>query len=418
MSGNAGNEKLRTIDTEERSAMGVAVGIDIAKEFHWATATDRTSGDVLFSRRVENEPVSIAELIDELDRLRVEHGPAIVGIDVIGGIANLLVAMLAEAGTAIVHVPGLAVNRARQGTVGGEHKSDPRDAAVIADQVRVRRDLRPVEIDEEIDVEIRLLVSRRRDLVGDQTRRIARLRDLLASIHPGLERVVDPTQKTSLWLLSRYVTPAEIRRAGRKRMIDYLNRAGGLPRRHIEQLVDAALAAAKTQRLTVPGERVAAELVRELALELRQLRDRLTLLDREIETALQRHPDAALIRSLPGMGATLTAEFIAEAGNLTRFPTPDNLASAAGLAPILKQSGKVRYLQRARRANKTLKRVFYQSAFCSLGHPTSRAFYERKRAEGKRHHQAVLALARRRVNVLHAILRDRRPFEIKLAKTA
>jgi transposase len=398
--------------------MGVAVGIDIAKEFHWATATDQASGEQLFSRRIDNEPVSLVVLIDELERLKTERGPVTVGIDVIGGIASLLVAMLAEAKIATVHVPGLAVNRARQGTPGGEHKSDPRDAAVIADQVRVRRDLRLVEIGEEIDIEIRLLVGRRRDLVVDQTRRIGRIRDLLASIHPGLERIIDPTQKTSLWLLSRYVTPAEIRRAGRKRLIDYLTRAGGLPRRHIEQLVDAALAASKAQQLRIPGERVTAELVRELALELRQLRERLTTLDRELETALQRHPDAALIRSLPGMGATLTAEFIAEAGNLTRFPTPDHLAAAAGLAPVLKQSGKVRYLKRPLGGNKTLKRVFYQSAFCSLHNPASRAFYDRKRAEGKRHHQAVIALARRRVNVLHAILRDRRPFEIKLAKTA
>lgn len=398
--------------------MAVAVGIDIAKEFHWASASDRLSGEVLFSRRVENEPVAIAELIVELERLGELRGPVTVGIDVIGGIAGLLVAMLAEAGVELVHVPGLAVNRARQGTAGGEHKSDPRDAAVIADQVRVRRDLRAIEAGEEVDVEIRLLVGRRRELVIDQTRRIGRLRDLLASIHPGLERVTDPSRKASLWLLSRYVTPAEIRKAGRKRLLDHLARAGGIPRNHAEQLADAALASARAQQIAVPGERVAAELVRELALELRQLRERLITLDRELEATLERHPDAALIRSLPGMGATLTAEFIAEAGNLTRFPTPDKLAAAAGLAPVLKQSGKVSYLKRPLGGNKTLKRVFYQSAFCSLSHPASRTFYQRKRAEGKRHHQAVIALARRRVNVLHAMLRDRRPYEIKLAKTA
>ena len=132
--------------------------------------------------------------------------------------------MLAEGGLRLVHVPGLAVNRARQGTVGGEHKSDPRDARVIADQVRTRADLRPIEAAGDADVELRLLVARRRDLVTDQTRRIGRLRDLLASIHPGLERVVEPTQKASLWLLSRYVTPAEIRRAGRSRLVAYLLR--------------------------------------------------------------------------------------------------------------------------------------------------------------------------------------------------
>jgi transposase len=394
--------------------MAVAVGIDVAKEFHWATAVCTLSGELLFSRRVDNEPAAIAALIDELDQLR----PARVGVDVVGGIASLVVAMLHEAGFEVVHVPGLAVNRARQGTSGGEHKSDPRDARVIADQVRTRNDLRPVEPGSELDAELRLLVGRRRELVVDQTRRLGRLHDLLASINPGLERVVDPTRKASLWLLCRYVTASEIRRAGERRLLEYLLRAGHLRRANAERLAKQALAAARAQQVVVPGERVAAELVRELAHEAITVRDRLAALDHQIEQTLARHPDAALIRSLPGMGATLTAEFIAEAGGIGRFPTPDRLAAAAGLAPVLKQSGKVRYLQRARGGNKALKRVFYQSAFCSLNHPASRAFYARKRAEGKRHHQALIALARRRIDVLHAILRTRQPYRIDHAKAA
>jgi transposase len=326
--------------------------------------------------------------------------------------------MLAEAGFPLVHVPGLAVNRARQGTSGGEHKSDPRDARVIADQVRTRGDLRTIEQAGEVDVELRLLAARRRELVTDQTRRIGRMRDLLSSIHPGLERIVDPTQKATLVLLNRYVTPAEIRRAGKTRLVSHLLKAGRLPRPHVEQLVERALAAATAQQITVPGERLAADLIRELAQEALAVRDRLNRLDGQIEEALARHPDAALIRSLPGMGATLTAEFIAEAGSISRFSTPDRLAAAAGLAPVLKQSGKVRYLRRANGGNKALKRVLYQSAFCSLSHPASRTFYARKRREGKRHHQAVIALARRRVDVLHAILRTRQPYRLEHTKTA
>ena len=397
--------------------MAVAVGIDVAKEFHWTTAVDEQSGELL-SRRVDNDPASIQTLLDELEQLQAERGPLVIGIDVVGGIASLLGAMLADAGLRLVHVPGLAVNRARQGTRGGEHKSDPRDAKVIAEQVRTRSDLRPIEAAGEVDVELRLLVGRRRELVTEQTRRIGRLRDLLASIHPGLERIVEPTQKASLVLLSRYVTPAEIRRAGARRLVNQMLNAGRLPRPHVEKLAEGALAAAKAQRLALPGERLAAELVRELAEEALAVRDRLARLDTQIEDALARHPDAALIRSLPGMGATLTAEFIAEAGGIGRFPTPDRLAAAAGLAPILKQSGKVRYLRRANGGNKTLKRVLYQSAFCSLQHPASRAFYARKRREGKRHHQAVIALARRRVDVLHAILRTREPYSADYAKAA
>jgi hypothetical protein len=61
-----------------------------------------------------------------------------------------------------------------------------------------------------------------------------------------------------------------------------------------------------------------------------------------------------------------------------------------------------------------LKRVFYQSAFCALRRdPASRAYYNRKRREGKTHHQAVIALARRRVNVLHAMLRRRQPYQLQ-----
>jgi transposase len=194
--------------------------------------------------------------------------------------------------------------------------------------------------------------------------------------------------------------------------------AGRLSRAHAERLADAALTAAQAQATAVPGERVAAELVRELATDAARARSRISDLDRELEATLERHPDVALIRSLPGMGVTLTAEFIAEAGTIERFPTPDRLAAAAGLAPVLKQSGKVRYLQRARGGNKALKRVFFQSAFCSLSHPASKAFYARKRRERKTHHQAVLALARRRVDVLHAMLRRRTPYQLQSPKAA
>jgi transposase len=333
-----------------------------------------------------------------------------VGIDVVGGIASLLTVLVQQAGVRLVHVPGLAVNRARQGTDGGENKSDPRDARAIADQVRTRRDLRAVEVLDEATAELRLVVGRRRDLVADQTRRLGRLHDLVVSIHPGLERRLDLTNKADLWLLTRYVAPSEIRGAGHRRVSEHLRMLRGTGAERAYRLATAAVEAAKAQRVAIPGEARAAAMVKELAAEALAGRERIAEVDAEIAGLVDRHPDGALIRSLPGMGAVLTAEFIAEAGTIDRFPTADKLAAAAGLAPVLKQSGRSRALRRALGGNKHLKRVFYQSAFCSLRHPTSRAFYARKRAEGKRHHQAVVALARRRVDVLHAMLRARRPF--------
>ena len=385
--------------------MRISVGSDIAKEKHWVTVLD-ADGAVQIDHELRNTPAEIASLAD---RLTAFGGTVRIGIDVIGGIAGLAEAMLAQAGFTLVHVPGLAVNRARQATVGGENKSDPRDARSIAEQVRTRSDLRPVEPATEIDLEIRLLAGRRRDLVDAQTQRLARLHDLLVGIFPGLEACLDLKTKGPLHLLTRYVTPAELRVAGRKRLVRHLQAAGGLP--NPDALADRARAAAVEQAFAVPAERMTARLIRELAAEALASRARLLEVDRELEALLERHPDAALIRSLPGMGVVLTAELIAEAGNLSRFRSADALASAAGIAPVLRQSGRTRFLRRPNGGNKGLKRIFYQSAFCSLGHHDSRAFYDRKRREGKRHHQAVIALARRRVNVLWAVVHSRTPFQ-------
>lgn len=393
--------------------MGLAVGIDVAKLIHWVVAVD-DDGHQILSRRCDNTPDAIEVLIGDLDQLAAEHGPATVAVDIVGGIASVLTTMLLDAGLDLVHTPGLLVNRSRRATRGGERKSDPADAKVIADQVRLRaangelRRLAPVA---DTDAALRLLVSRRGDLVADRTRRHARLHDLLASINPGLERVIDPTTKTGLWLLTRFVTATEIRSAGLDGLTEHMRELPRVPRRTVTTLLDAALSAAAAQRVQVAGETVAADILRELAGEIMAIGARLAEVETRIAQAIDAHPDGAIVRSLPGMGTTLAAEFLAAAGGLERFPTPGALASAAGLAPVLQQSGKMNYLRRSYAGNRALKRVFYQSSFCALQHDElSRAFYDRKRKEGKRHHQALIALARRRINVLHAMLRTRTEF--------
>ncbi|RCG26145.1 IS110 family transposase, partial [Streptomyces reniochalinae] len=376
--------------------MTVQAGFDIAKDFHWLAVTD-DRGRPLSNHRVDNTPEAITDAVAELLAVQGEYGQVTVGLDILGGIAGLLTAMLLAAGLRCVHLPGLAVNRARRGTRGGENKSDPRDAKTIAEQVMLRDDLRVVDLPDEQTTELRLLVSHRTTLVKEATARTSRLRDLLTGIHPGLERVVDPTSQSGLVLLGHYVTAAEIRRAGPARIAAYLRRHRVSKQTTAQALADAAVAAARAQQVSLPGERRTAALVRELADDLAAGKARLKALEAEIEELVTAHQDGALIRSLPGMGAVLTAEFIAAVGDIRRFTSADALAAASGVAPVLTQSGKVRYSRSATGGDKALKRVFYQASFCSIQRdPTSRTYYDRKRAEGKRHHQALIALARRK----------------------
>ena len=388
--------------------MKICIGIDAAKSVHWAVGIDDAGGIVL-DRAVKNNPDAIDALIADLHAL---DGEVVIGIDVVGSFARFLEAMLLAEGFALVHAPGIAVNRAGQGFAGGERKSDPRDARTIAELVRTR-DLRPVLADDDTRVALRLKVGRRRDLMQDQVRRIARIRGLLCGIHPGLEQAFDLCCKGPLALLTRYVTPSDIRRAGKARIATHLRRT---PYLHgCEALATRAVEIAKAQRITVPGEMATAELIRELAGEALEARQKIIAIERDLEGLLASHPDDALIRSLPGMGTILTAEFLAAVGDMRRFTSADALACAAGLAPVQRQSGNRSGWRRAYGGDKALKRVFYQSAFCAVStkDPLSKAFYDRKRSEGKHHTQALIALARRRVNVLWKMLHRRETFDPK-----
>ena len=390
--------------------MRIFVGMDVAKAVHWACAIDE-AGRTLLDRAVENTPEGVASFAADLRALaNGSGGDPVIGLDVVGSFAHFLGASLLAEGFRLVHAPGIAVNRAGQGFAGGERKSDPRDAHTIADLVRTR-DLRPILPDDETVAAIRLKVSRRRDLIEEQTRRLNRLRGLLSSIHPVLERDLDVTCKGPLVFLTRYVTPTEVRQAGKRRIMAHLARSPHV--QGVEALADQALVAARAQTLAVPGETAMAELVRELATEALEVRAKIIRLDRDLAALLAVHPDGALIQSLPGMGAVLAAEFIACIGDIRRFPSADALASAAGLAPVIRQSGRKASLRRTFGGDKALKRVFYQGAFCAVCRkdPLSKAFYDRKRREGKHHTQALIALARRRVTVLWTMIQTRQTFD-------
>lgn len=376
------------------------IGFDVGKAFHWAVVLD-DEGEVILSRRVEATEQDIEGCCEEIAALGGERR---VAVDLLGGPAALLEAILLDRGEHVFHLPGIAVNRAREG-YRGEHKSDRRDAGVIADQLRMRRrSLQEVRLRDEETAELRALVAHRRGMVEDQARLIARLRALLLEVFPGLEATLDLRKDRALRAVTRVATPSAARRLGSSRLARWL-RARSV--RRSEALAETVVEAAKGQKRELPAAEAKAALVSEMASEVLRTRERIADLDARLEELVAAKPEARLVRSMPGMGPLFTAEFLAEVGDPSRFGSADALAAAAGLVPVTRQSGGASFQRRARRGNRTLKNLLYRSALgCTVHHGPSRTYYLRKRAEGKAHHQAVIALARRRVNVLWAMLRD------------
>ncbi len=385
----------------------VWVGVDVGKATHHACAMD-AGGKVVFSRKVANDQAAIEQLVQRAGQAAVEVRWA---IDLTSNAAALLTAVLVATGQQVVYVPGRVVNR-MTGVFRGEAKSDAKDARVIAETARMRTDLTPVTATDDLVVELSRLTAHREDLMADWVRGVNRLRDLLTGIFPALERAFDYSTRSALILLTGFQTPQAIRDAGLAGVEEFLREQQAWPK-GISHMAAAALAAAEQQSLRLPGEATTAVLIARLARQLLDLDRQIKDTDKLITSRFRAHPSAEIIESLPGLGPILGAEFIvATGGTVTGFATAGRLASYAGLVPVAQDSGRVTgNLRRPKRYNRRLRRVFYMAALSSIraGGP-SRTFYDRKRGERLIHTQALLALARRLVDVLWALLRDGRNF--------
>jgi transposase len=381
------------------------VGIDVGKASHHACAMD-SDGKVVFSMKVDNAETAIKGLVDRAADTATDVRWA---IDLTSSAAALLMAVLAVREQRVVYVPGRVVHQ-MSGAFRGESKTDAKDARVIAETARMRTDLSQVRPRADVVVELTQATAHREDLVADWVRGINRLRDLLTSIFPGLERVLDCTNRSALVLLTKFQTPASLREVDPAVVIAHL-RAGNA--RSVPALTTKVIATARTQTVQLPGEATIATLIARQASRLLDLDREIKAVTTLIADRFHDHPDATIIESMPGFGPTLGAEFIVAAGDgLDGFATAGHLAAFAGLVPVSRDSGRITgNLRKPRRYNRRLRRVFYLAAMSSLkASSESRAFYDRKRNERRPHKQAILALARRLVDVLWALLRDRRTF--------
>ncbi len=317
-----------------------------------------------------------------------------------------------DAGKSVRYLADRAVWPASGTYRGGEAKTDAKGARVIADQSRMRgTDLPVLHPHDDLITELRMLTAHRADLVADRTRTINRLRQQFMAVCPALERVAQLTQDRG-WvvLLSRYQRPKAIRQSGRSGITKTLTEAGV---RNASTIAKAAVTAAKTQTVRLPGEEVAAALVAELAQGVIFLNDRIKAIDADIEGRFRRHPLAEVITSMPGIGFRLGAEFLAAVGDPALIGSADQLASWAGLAPVPRDSGKrTGRLHTPQRYSRRRRRVMYMFALTAIRcDPHSRTYYQRKRDEGKPPIQAIICLARRRTHVLYALIRDNRAWQ-------
>ena len=394
-------------ESDKPSPGGYAVfcGLDVGKGEHHACALD-PGGKRLYDRALPNDEAALLEVLTRLS----EHGSVLVIVDQPASIGALAIAVARSLRIDVAYLPGLAMRRIAD-LHPGEGKTDARDAYIIADAARTMpHTLRRVGTEEETLAGLTVLAGYDDDLAAQCTRLSNRLRDALLHVHPALERLLGKhiDRGGVLDLLVAAPTPTALRTLGSDGITEVLRPHSP---RLAKTLPAKILDALNAQTVLVPGTTEFGRVIAGVSAQLRDVRAERAALAADLEARLEAHPLAEVLTSMPGVGFRTTIKILTIVGDGSAFPTAGHLAAYAGLAPVTRRSGSsIKGETRSQRGNHALKSALFLSAFASLADPTSRAYYDRKRAQGKRHNAALICLARRRIDVLYAMLRDRKPY--------
>ena len=253
-----------------------------------------------------------------------------------------LVDRLLDAGHPVVAVKTTAIKAWREAEVGSGAKSDPGDARVIADYLRLRRqdlrELRPFSAETRA---LRAVVRTRGDLVDARVAAGNQLAAMLAAFWPGAgELFADVWSEIALAFLERYPTPTAAGHLGEGRLAAFLRKHGYSGRRTSAELLER-LRSAPVGLSDGPESEARRDAVLAMVRLVRALNHSIKDLDRSIVAHLDEHPDAVVFRSLPRAGQVSAAQMLAEWGDCREaYDGPEAVAALAGMAPVTRRSGK------------------------------------------------------------------------------
>jgi len=391
------------------------VGDDWAEAHHDVELVDE-AGQVLGRRRLPEGVAGLAALHGLVgDHLEDEAEPAdvLVGIETDRG---PWVQALVAAGYTVFAVNPLQVARYRERHGVSGAKSDPGDAHVLAELVRLdRAHHRPLAGDSDIAEHVKVLARSHQGLIWSRQRQTNTLRSMLREFYPAALVAFgeDLAGRDALAVLAIAPIPEQGKALSRTR-IEAALRHGGR-QRNLASTAQRILSALRSEQLTARPGVVGAygASVRALVAVITELVAQTAVLEAEVGASFGRHPDAEIYLSQPGLGRVLGARVLAEFGDDPhRYADTRARKNYSGMSPITRASGTKRVVLARHMRNRRLADALYQQAFAALtASPGARGYYDRQRARGATHHQALRALSNRLVGILHGCLRHHQHYD-------
>ena len=385
------------------------VAVDVGSRFHQVAIGD-DSGKLLDEFQIDHGRVGFEQFF-----ARVSHHAATdvrVAMEGYNGWARPLDQQVLARGWRLYNVNNLKLARYKE-IFPAPTKSDAIDSRRMLElfgfdeQRPLGRDvLQEVTTSTTTQRELKYLTRRRRQQVADRTTRLIRLQGDLLAVCPDLLALTRSVN--NLWFL---------------RLLTCRDRLTALPRLHAKTVTSIRGIGAKTSPRILAWQKTATfggsidlvdtDIVADAA-AIVALNEQIKAIEMRIEATALECPMASRLRTMPGFGVIGTAELSGEIGSLYRFDTEASLALYLGMAPLDHSSGLRHRGKRPKCVNARCQAALMTSTVRHIACvPESRAYYDRKCAQGKRHNQAVRALGRHLVRVIWRMLTDGRDYQAR-----
>ena len=386
----------------------ICVGIDVAKDKHDCFILNSEGVVLADAFTIPNNLEGFQTLLDKLRDCSTPQDSIKVGLEATGHYSYNILGFLLDNGLATYVLNPLRTNLYRKSLSLRKTKTDRVDARTIAAMLLSDTGLKPYTDTAYHNEELKSLTIYRFDKVKERAKLKQSVSRLVCILFPELEELVPTLHSASVYALlaefpgAKQIAPAHLTRL--KTLLADTSR-GHYGRDMAVKIRDAA-------RCSV-GSRMPAKSL-ELQHTIRLIRE-LDAEIEEIETAIQAIMDElhSPITTIPGIGYRMGAMILAEAGDLSRFDSPDKLLAYAGMSPSTYQSGQLKncYPHMEKRGSRYLRYALYNAAkYVCHWDPVFAAYLAKKRADGKHYNVALSHAAKKLVRLIFALERSRQPY--------
>lgn len=391
--------------------------VDIGMEMNrgYCTTPDGRSSKTF---KFDNTRVGMNTLWDMImiSKNRFKCSQVIVGYESTGPYGEPMLHYLAKKPVKVVQVNPMHTEKAKEISDNSPLKTDDKDPRVIADIIRWGHAL-SIVIPEGDAAYLRRLNNSRERHVRERTALVNQLQQLVFLLFPEFKKVMkDIKCKTPLYLLKKYPTPEAISVLDKQLLGEEMRkRSRG---KFKEQHADMLISLAKNTIGIREGVLGLSMDIQHILVQLEMLKNLIAEIEGEMGIALGRIPYSSKLLSIKGLGVVSVAGIIGEIGDFKKFKTRSEIMKLAGLDLYEISSGKMKGQRRiSKRGRSLIRKILYYTAIQTIRkNGIMHDYYTRLTTRGMKKMVALVAVCRKLLGIIYAIVRDDSEYSINFKK--